>query len=61
MNERRALIVIAQHPRRIQPLNMGEKLYKWRHLIDNFFYKLKEFRQFPMRACKTEKRFEALN
>ena len=60
MNERGAQIVISQHPRRIQPLEIDEELYKWRHLIENFFCKLKQFKRIAMRACKTDKSFEAM-
>jgi len=60
MNERRAQIVISQHPRRLQPLNIDAEIYKWRHLIENFFGKLKEFKRIAMRACKTDKSFEAM-
>jgi len=28
------------------------ELYKWRHLIENFFCKLKEFKRIAMRADK---------
>ncbi|SES13388.1 hypothetical protein SAMN05518866_1433 [Sphingobium sp. YR768] len=35
-------------------------MYKWRHLIENFFCKLKEFKQIAMRACKTDRSFEAM-
>ena len=51
MNERGAQIVISQHPRRVPPLNIDEEIYKWRHLIENFFGKLKEFKGIAMRAC----------
>ncbi len=60
MNERGAQIVISQHPRRIQPLNIDAEIYKWRHLIENFFCKLKEFKRIAMRACKTDTSFEAM-
>jgi transposase len=40
LNERRAKVVIAQHPRRSSPLPIDADLYKWRHLIENFFGKL---------------------
>jgi transposase len=60
MNERGAQIVISQHPRRIQPLDIDEELYKWRHLIENLFCKLKEFKRIARRACKTGKSFEAM-
>jgi len=35
-------------------------MYKWRHLIENFFCKLKEFKRIAMRACKTDQSFEAM-
>ena len=44
LNERGAKIVISQHPRRALPLRLDTELYKWRHLIENFFCKLKEFK-----------------
>ena len=45
LNERGAKIVISQHPRRALPLRLDTELYKWRHLIENFFCKLKEFKR----------------
>lgn len=60
MNERGAQIVISQHPRRIQPLNIDAEIYKWRHLIENFFAKLKEFKRIAMRSDKTDESFEAM-
>ncbi len=41
LNERGAKIVISQHPRRTTPLNIDKELYKWRHLFEYFFCKLK--------------------
>ena len=55
LNERGAKIVISQHPRRALPLRLDTELYKWRHLIENFFCKLKEFKRIAMRADKTIK------
>ncbi len=60
MNERGAQIVISQHPRRVPPLNIDRDIYKWRHLIENFFCKLKEFKRIAMRACKTDTSFKAM-
>ena len=60
MNERGAQIVISQHPRRIQPLNIDAEIYKWRHLIENFFGKLKEFKRIVLRSDKTDASFEAM-
>ena len=60
MNERRAQIVIAQHPRRTKPLEIDSEIYKWRHLIENFFCKLKEFKRIALRSDKTDTSFQAM-
>ena len=60
LNERGAKIVIAQHPRRTTPLPLDAELYKWRHLIENFFGKLKEFKRIAMRSEKTDRNFAAM-
>ncbi|MGB9364795.1 MAG: IS5 family transposase [Xanthobacteraceae bacterium] len=60
LNERGAKIVISQHPRRASPLPVDADLYKWRHLIENFFGKLKEFKRIAMRADKTDQSFAAI-
>src|SRR5437899_2796037 len=54
LDARGAKAVISQHPRRAKPLAIDEEMYKWRHLIENFFSKLKEFKRIAMRACKTD-------
>ena len=59
LNRRGAKAVIAQHPRRASPLSIDADLYKWRHLIENFFGKLKEFKRIAMRADKTDASFTA--
>jgi transposase len=60
LNERGAKILISQHPRRTKPLAIDSEIYKWRHLIENFFGKLKEFKRIAMRADKTDQSFKAL-
>jgi transposase len=60
LNERGAKIVISQHSRRTTPLPLDEGMYKWRHLIENFFCKLKEFKRIAMRADKTDQSFAAI-
>lgn len=60
LNERGAKIVIAQHPRRSKPLAIDEEMYKWRHLIENLFGKLKEFKRIALRAEKTDQSFAAM-
>ena len=37
LSERGAKVVISQHPRRTNPLEIDAEMYKWRHLIENFF------------------------
>ena len=59
LNERGAKIVVSQHPRRASPLSIHAEIYKWRHLIENFFGKLKEFKRVAMRADKTDQSFAA--
>ena len=56
----RAQIVISQHPRRTAPLDIDKEIYKWRHLIENFFGKLKEFKRIAMRSDKTDESFKAM-
>src|ERR1700730_1401081 len=60
LNECGAKIVISQHPRRTTPLQIDTEMYKWRHLIENFFCKLKEFKRIAMRADKTDQSFQAM-
>lgn len=60
MNERGAKIVISQHSRRAIPRQIDEEIYKWRHLIENFFCKLKEFKRIAMRSDKTDRSFAAM-
>jgi transposase len=60
LDARGARIVIAQHPRRTKPLKVDAEMYKWRHLIENFFCKLKEFKRIALRADKTDQSFAAI-
>jgi transposase len=60
LGERRARVVISQHPRRFDPREIDADLSKWRHLIENFFCKLKEFKRVAMRSDKTDQSFSAM-
>ncbi len=60
LTQRGAKIVISQHSRRVQPLDIDLEVYKWRHLIENFFGKLKEFKRIAMRSDKTDTSFAAM-
>jgi transposase len=60
MDARGAGIVISQHPSRREPRVIDRDLYTCRHLIENVFGKLKEFKRIAMRADKTDQSFAAL-
>jgi transposase len=49
-------IVISRHPRRAIDADICE----WRHLIENFFGKLEEFKRIAMRNDKTDQSFSAM-
>lgn len=52
--------VIPARKGRKSPATHDEEKYKWRHLVENFFQKLKEFKRIAMRACKTDTSFAAM-
>jgi transposase len=60
LDARGAKVVISQHPRRTTPLDIDREMYKWRHLIENFFCKPKEFKRVAMRSDKTDQSFAAM-
>jgi transposase len=60
LDARGAKAVIAQHPRRTTPRDIDREMDRWRHLIENFFCKLKEFKRIAMRSDKTDQSFAAM-
>ena len=60
MNARGASICISHRPQRLVPLTIDAELSKRRHLIENFFRKLKEFKRIAMRADKTDTSFKTM-
>ncbi len=60
LERRGAEIVISQHPNRTAPREIDTEVYKWRHLIENFFCSLKDFKRIALRACKTDSSFSAM-
>jgi transposase len=60
LNERGAKIVISHRPDRRAPLAIDREIYKWRHLIENFFGRLKDFKRIAMRSDKTDQSFAAM-
>lgn len=51
--------VIPPQSNRRFPAEFDRDTYKWRHLIENLFGKLKEYRGIAMRSCKTDDSFGA--
>jgi transposase len=51
--------VIPPRPNRVRPRAFDRELYKQRHLIENFFCKLKQFRAIATRYDKTARNFLA--
>ena len=45
---------------RVTPIPCDVEMYKWRHLVENFFCKLKEFRRIATRYDKTDTSFSAI-
>jgi transposase len=58
--ERNIEAVIPPKSNRKNPASCDMEVYKWRHLVENFFQKLKEFKRIAMRACKSDASFEAM-
>lgn len=59
LNERGALAVIPSKNHRRAPIPHDADMYKWRHLIENCFQRLKEFRRIATRYDKTDTSFAA--
>lgn len=57
--QRDILAVIPPKSNRRFPAEFDKETYKCRHLIENFFGKLKENRGIAMRSCKTDHSFSA--
>jgi transposase len=60
LNERGAAAVIPSKANRTKPIPHDVEMYKWRHLIENFFCKLKAFRRIATRYEKTDACFAGL-
>jgi transposase len=57
---RDAQVVISQMPQRKAPVEIDRETYKWRHLIENYFQKLKDFKRIAMRSEKTDTSYAAM-
>jgi transposase len=60
LDERGVLAVIPPKSNRKTPIPCDMDMYKWRHLVENFFCKIKAFRRIATRYDKTDKSFSAM-
>jgi transposase len=60
LNQRGVKIAISRKVNGTAPPDIDREVYKWRHLIENFFCKLKKFKRVAMRNCKTNTGFAAV-
>lgn len=59
LDVRGALSVIPPRKNRKQLIQIDTEMYKWRHLVENYFAKIKEFRGIATRYDKTDDSFRA--
>ncbi len=60
LDDRGALAVIPPKGDRARPISCDFEMYKWRHLIENFFCNLKQWRRIATRYDKTDQSFAAM-
>ena len=60
LDKRGAAAVIPPKANRVRQIPYDVEMYKWRHLVENFFCKLKEFRRIATRYDKTDESFRAM-
>ncbi len=59
LNQRGATAVIPPRSNRKQRIDYDKEMYKWRHLVENYFAKIKEFRGIATRYDKTDTSYAA--
>ena len=59
LNDRGAIAVIPSKSNRKVAIEYDKEMYRWRHLVENYFAKLKEFRGIATRYDKTDASFRA--
>jgi transposase len=59
LNERGATAVIPPKADRAHRIPYDFAMYRWRHLVENFFCNLKQFRRIATRYDKTDTSFAA--
>jgi transposase len=59
LNERGTAAIIPPKASRAKAIPYDTEIYKWRHLVENFFQRIKEFRRIATRYDKTDTSFKA--
>ena len=59
LHQRGAKAVIPPRRNRKVAIDYDREMYKWRHLVENFFARFKEFRRIATRYDKTDSSFAA--
>ncbi len=59
LNQRGASAVIPPKANRKQQIVYDKDMYRWRHLVENYFAKIKEFRGIATRYDKTDTSYRA--
>ena len=52
-------VILRKAKRKVQRI-FDQSMYMWRHLIENYFCKLKEFKRISMRSDKTDSSFASM-
>ena len=60
LDARGTVAVIPPKADRKRAIACDRVMYGWRHLVENFFCKLKEFKRIAMRSDKTDQSFAAM-
>jgi transposase len=60
LDDRGAMAVIPPKANRAVSIPCDFEMYKWRHLVENFFCQIKEFRRIATRYDKTDESFKAI-
>jgi transposase len=60
LDEQDVLAVIPSKANRKNPIPHDVDMYRWRHLVENYFAKIKEFRRIATRYDKTDTSFTAI-
>ncbi len=59
LDKRGVSVVIPPRSNRKQQIEYDKEMYKWRHLVENYFAKIKEFRGIATRYDKTDSSYAA--